>query len=79
MSLLSLVPVEAWGLLGAAVMAVLTVLGIRRGGAKTERAKQAERDLRSVQRGQKGAQKARDELAGGKSPQDVVNRNSGKW
>ena len=45
MSLLSLIPDKAWILLGGFVMAVLTVLGIRRGGAKDERTRRKANDL----------------------------------
>lgn len=48
-------------------------------GRDRTRRKAAEDALQSVEEGRKGAADAKDKLRDGKSPQEIVDDNSGKW
>lgn len=75
---LGLVP-DIWPYIAGAVALVGGWFVAKRQGAKGERAKQAERTVKAVQAGAKGAAKAEADLTAGKTPQHIKEENDAKW
>ena len=72
-----------YAILGTIVLAILGAFGLVRKSTRAERdrirADQAEDTLRRMDAGQKAADAADDEIAKGKTPDEVVRANDGRW
>lgn len=68
-----------YAILAAVVAAVGALLFARRSGVKAERGKQAIETVKRTEAGRKGAAKAVDKLAKGKTPAEIKRENDAKW
>lgn len=72
-----------WPYIIAAVAALLGILGLRRGAVVSDRRKRETEALKDrikrTDAGRAAAEKARREVEAGKSPDDVVRKNDGRW
>jgi len=68
-----------WQWVVGAIGAVVVALGLRQSGKNAVLAKQAKEVMASIDRGRKAQTKAASALRGGKSPEQVVRDNDGKW
>ena len=68
-----------WGALVALLSVLMGALGLHRSGRAVQRGKQAQEDLKAVERGQRGAQRAVDQIQGGADPAKIIRQNDGRW
>ena len=68
-----------WGYVATAVGAVVVIAGAWLGGGKAARNKGIADAAKRSEKGRVAASKARERIAGGESPDDVVDRNKDKW
>lgn len=68
-----------WGYVATAGAAVVGAALLWLGGGRAARNKGIADAAKRSEKGRKAATKARDRIAGGESPEDVVRKNDGKW
>ena len=68
-----------WGAIVALLSAIFGAFGLHRSGRAVQRGKQAQEDLKAVERGQRGAQRAEDQIQGGADPAEIIRENDGRW
>lgn len=70
---------DVWPYIAGAAVIIAGWFTARRSGIKAQQARQAEATVKGIQAGAKGAAKAEADLRAGKTPDQIVRANDGKW